>query len=200
MSLAVGWILSGIWDSLQENRRFTVVIRDCVEIFQTKEDFEYFAYREYPKAIKVPASEAGIIPPSAFIPRIRHVIIKEGIHTVGARAWQNCRHLRIVKLPTTVARIEESAFRGCHWLNSITALGCMDFGFKAFADCCSLQFVHANGGVNIISSATKLGHYLFDSCINMATITILHAGGESESPTPVQCRELPTGCVFAPQG
>ena len=139
-----------VWDALQENRRFTIVVRECVEIFQSKEDFEDCAYRDYPKAVKVPASEAGIIPPSAFlaVPRLRHVIVEEGIHTVGALAWQHCRHLRIVKLPATVVRIDESAFRGCHWLNSITALGCIDFGYKAFADCCSLQSAHANGGVN----------------------------------------------------
>ena len=53
-------------------------------------------------------------------------------------------------------------FRGCHLLHSITVPGCLDFGYKAFADCCSLQWVHANGGgVNHLGSATKLGHYLF---------------------------------------
>ena len=185
-----------VWDALQENKHFTLVVRECVEIFQSKEDFEDCAYRDYPKAVKVPASEAGIIPPSAFlaVPRLRHVIVEEGIHTVGALAWQNCRHLRIVKLPITVVRIDESAFRGCHWLNSIIALGCTDFGYKAFADCCSLQYVHANGGVNTFSGATKLGHYLFDACINLAAMTILQAVGEQQSLTPVQRRELPTGC------
>ena len=80
--------------------------------------------RLHPKAVKVPASETGTIPPSAFlaVPRLRHVIVEEGMHTVGALAWQNCRQLRIVKLPNTVVRIDESAFRGCDWQNSITAV------------------------------------------------------------------------------
>ena len=51
---------------------------------------------------------------------------------VGAQAWQCCRHLRVVKMPSTVVRIEENAFRGCHLLNSITVPGCMEFGYKAF--------------------------------------------------------------------
>ena len=103
-----------IWKALQENGHFTIVFRECVEVFQIKEAFEECAYRDIPKAVKVPANELGIIPPSAFIavPRMRHVIIKAGIHAVGARAWQNCRRLRIVKMPTTVVLIEESAFRG----------------------------------------------------------------------------------------
>ena len=45
----------------------------------------------------------------------------------------------------SVARIEE-AFRGCHLLNSITVPGCIEFGCKALADYCSLQWIHANGG------------------------------------------------------
>ena len=158
------------------------MFRDCVEAFQTNEGFENCAYRDIPKAVKVPANEAGIIPSSAFIavPRMRHVLIEAGIHAVGSRAWQNCRPLRIVEMPTTVARIEESAFRGRHWLNSVTAPGCTDFGYKAFAGCCSLQWVHANGGgVNNMGSATKLGHYLFVDCINLATMTILQDGHHS---------------------
>ena len=40
-----------IWKALQENRHFTVVFRECVEIFQTKENFEECAYRDHPKAV-----------------------------------------------------------------------------------------------------------------------------------------------------
>ena len=90
----------------------------------------------------------------------------------------NCRRQRIVKLPITAVRIEESAFRGCHWLNSTAAPGCTDFGHKAFADCCSLQYVHANGGVNTFNGVTKLGPHLFDACINLAATKMLQAALE----------------------
>ena len=137
-----------IWEVLQETRRFTILFRDCLETFHSKEGFENCAYRDIPKAVTIPVNDAGLVPSSAFlaVPRMRHVLIEEGIQAIGAGAWQNCRHLRIVKMPTTVVRIEESTFRGCHWLNSVTAPGCIEFGYKAFADCCSLQKVHANGG------------------------------------------------------
>ena len=53
-------------------------------------------------------------------------------------------------------------FRGCQLLNSITAPGCVEFGYKAFADCCPLQRIHANGGgVNQFRSATKFERFLF---------------------------------------
>ena len=84
-----------VWDALQENKHFTLVLRECVEIFQTKEGFENCAYRDHPKAVKVPASEAGIILPSAFlaVPRLRHVVVEEGIHACLAKLSpiKNCQ-------------------------------------------------------------------------------------------------------------
>ena len=41
--------------------------------------------------------------------------------------------------------IAENTFRGCQLLNSITVPGCIDFGYKAFADCCSLQWMVSGG-------------------------------------------------------
>ena len=149
-----------IWETLQNNMQYTIVFRDCFEALSTKEAFAGCPYRDIPKAVKVPTNQSGIIPSSAFlaVPRMRHVSIEAGIRAVGAQAWQSCRHLRIVKMPSSVVRIEENTFRGCHLLNSITVPGCTEFGYKAFADCCSLQWIHANGGgVNQIGSATKLG-------------------------------------------
>ena len=45
-----------------------------------------------------------IVPEGAFagVPRLRHVSVESGIRLIGAEAWQNCRQLRIVKLPATV--------------------------------------------------------------------------------------------------
>ena len=111
--------------------------------------------------------------------------------------WAPCPH-GVRTRGKKVVRIEESAFRGCQLLNSITAPGCTDFGYKAFAGCSSLQWAHANGGgVNNIGSATKLGHYLFVDCVNLATMTILvlQDGHDPNVPRLGPCRELPTGCL-----
>ena len=55
------------WEVLQENKHFTILFRDCVEVFKTKEGFENRAFGDIPKAVRVSANEAGIIPSSAFI-------------------------------------------------------------------------------------------------------------------------------------
>ena len=50
-----------------------------------------------------------IVPEGAFagVPRLRHVSVESGIRLIGAEAWQNCRQLRIVKLPATVVGISD---------------------------------------------------------------------------------------------
>ena len=99
-------------------------------------------------------------------------------------------------MPSTVVRIADNAFRGCQLLNSITAPGCIEFGYKAFADCCSLQWVHANGGgANQFGSATKLGHYLFRDCISLATFVLLEDGRQQEPQTQAGTKELLPGCL-----
>ena len=113
------------------------------------------------------------------VPRLRHVSVESGIRLIGAEAWQNCRQLRIVKLPATVVGISDCVFRDCKPLNSVSAPGCREFGHKAFAECCSLQWVYASEGVaNRFSNKATLGHYLFQGCINRAEFTL------SELPSP----------------
>ena len=60
----------------------------------------------------------------AGVPRLRHVSVESGIRLIGAEACQNCRQLRIVKLPATVVGISDNVFRDCKQLNSVSAPGC----------------------------------------------------------------------------
>ena len=109
----------------------------------------------------------------AGVPRLRHVSVESGIRLIGAEAWQDCRQLRIVKLPATVVGIADNAFRDCKLLNSVLAPGCRDFGYKAFSECCSLQRVYASGGaVNVFNGETNFGQYFFQGCINLAEVTL----------------------------
>ena len=99
-------------------------------------------------------------------------------------------------MPVTVVRIADNAFRGCQLLDSVTAPGCMEFGYKAFAECSSLQWVYAIEGVaNQFCSATKFGHYLFRDCINLATFVLQEAAHPQELQTRMNARELVQGCL-----
>ena len=135
-----------IREKLQQCTEYTMVFRSCCEVLPTKDNFEGCPFRDIPLAVHVPMNPEEMVPEGAFasVPRLRQ---EPGIRVVGAEAWQCCRQLRIVKMPVTVVRIADNAFRGCQLLNSVTAPGCMEFGYKAFAECSSLQWVFAIEGM-----------------------------------------------------
>ena len=141
------------------------------------------------------------VPEWAFagVPRLRHVSVESGIRLIGAEAcllWQDCRQLRIVKLPATVVGIADNAFRDCKLLNSVLAPGCRDFGYKAFAECCSLQWVYASdGAANVFNGEANFGQYLFQGCINLAEVTLSEVPSPRGSTLQVRTRELAPGCL-----
>ena len=170
-----------IWDKLQQGMAYTIVFKNCSVILSSQEQLEDCPIQHVPLAVHVPMNPEEIVPEGAFagVPRLRHVSVESGIRLIGAEAWRNCRQLRIVHLPATVVGISDNAFRDCKLLNSVLAPGCRDFGYKAFAERCSLQWVYASDGVaNMFNREAKFGQYLFEGCINLAEFTL------SELPSP----------------
>ena len=56
-----------VWETLQNNTQFTIVLRDCLEALHSKETFDGCPYRDIPQPVKVPMNQAGIIPSGAFV-------------------------------------------------------------------------------------------------------------------------------------
>ena len=168
----------------------------CSVILPSQVELEDCPIHHIPLAVHVPMNPERSVPEGAFagVPRLRHVSVESGIRFIEAEAWQNCRQLRIVKLPTTVVGISDNVFRDCKLLNSVEAQGCLDFGYKAFAECCSLQWVHASeGAANVFNSEAKLGHYLFQGCINLAEVTLSESPHLRESGLQARVGELTPG-------
>ena len=81
-------------------------------------------------------------------------------------------------------------------LNRVTAPGCVEFGYKAFAERSSLQWVHASEGVaNQFCSSTKFGHYLFRDCVNLATFVLQEISHQQDPQAGVEAKELSQGCL-----
>ena len=187
-----------IWDRLQQGMAYTVVFKDSSVILPSQEQLEGCPIHQVPLAVHVPMNPEEIVPEGAFagVPRLRHVSVESGIRLIGAEAWQNCRQLCIVKLPATVVGISDNAFRDCELLNSVSAPGCRDFGYKAFAECCSLQWVYASEGVaNKFSNEAKFGQYLFQGCINLAEVTLCELPSPRGSTLQARTSELAPGCL-----
>ena len=89
----------------------------------------------------------------------------------------------------SVVGISDNAFRNCKL--QCHCPGCREFGYKAFAECCSLQWVYAAEGVaNQFSSTTKFGRYLFRGCINLAEFTLREIPSPSELPSQTTASDL----------
>ena len=72
---------------------------------------------------------------------LRHVAVAPGITQIGSAAWQSRPQLQIVKLPPSVVSLQDGAFQGCYVFRQIEVPGCVQFGIRVFAECCSLSQV-----------------------------------------------------------
>ena len=102
---------------------YTIVFRDSCVILPSQEQLEGCPIHHVPLAVHVPMNPEAIVSEGAFagVPRLQHVSVESGMGLIGAEAWQNCRQLRIVKLPATVVGISDNVFRYCKLLNSVSA-------------------------------------------------------------------------------
>ena len=107
-------------------------------------------------------------------PSIRHVEVATGIQHAGIAAWQSCQQLQIVKLPPSVISLGEGTFLGCYVLREVAAPGCVQYGRRVFAECCSLGSVgvsHETEDSSVLAPGAQLGKYAFESCLMLTTIT-----------------------------
>ena len=125
-------------DPMQEdlwwNTQFCLIVHECFQQVERKEQIQGLEYEDCPKAIRVPANDTGILEAKAFFStvRLRHVKVDSGFHTVSRQAWRYCHSLRIVKWPDTVVAIGYAAFQGCCSLMTVEMPGCVELGVRLF--------------------------------------------------------------------
>ena len=77
-------------------------------------------------------------------PYLASITIPEGVKTVDANCFRECKFLTRVVLPSTVATIGEYAFAGCSNLDVLTIPENVDsIGRSAFLECDSLNLINA---------------------------------------------------------
>ena len=86
---------------------------------------------------------------------------------IGAGALSYSKNLRSVKIPGTIARIEDSAFRACSNLESVTISNGVEYvGDFAFMGCESLK------RVELPDSVVRLGKSAFYECVTLESAHI----------------------------
>ena len=103
-----------IQEDLWWNTQFHLVVQECFQKYDCKEQLQGEDYEDYPKAVWVPANDTGILEAKAFfsVAGLRRVKVDPGFHTIDRQAWRYCHSLQIVKSPDTVVAIEYAAFQG----------------------------------------------------------------------------------------
>ena len=101
-----------------------------------------------------------------YYPDVRHVVIEEGVTTIGAFAFFDWGDLKSVSIPSTVTKIGEEAFGGTGLTSVNIPNGVTCIENFAFGGCDRLT------EVKISSSVTSIGDYAFSACASLKSISI----------------------------
>lgn len=98
---------------------------------------------------------------------IRSIVIPEGVHTIGRRAFENCFELEKVSLPSTLEELGGYAFVDCHKLKSIN-LGdeLTNIEDSVFSECFELR------NVIIPRNVKRIEAFAFKNCRKFTSIVI----------------------------
>ena len=97
---------------------------------------------------------------------IREVVIREGVTSIGSRAFQNCSLLTSVTIPGSVQSIGDWAFLNTALVNVVIPEGTVRIGYGAFAEIPTLE------SVQLPDSLKHFGEVAFADCPNLKSIRI----------------------------
>ena len=188
-----------IQEDLWKNNQFCLVVHDCVRVLDNNNLSR--GSSTMTEAIRVPVSELGILEAKAFhsTARVRHAYLDVGFYAISPQAWRYCHSLRIVKLPETVVTLGYATFQGCYSLQVAEMPGCVEFGVRAFAECCALERVGniVDGGSHLAIGAI-ISQYAFEECAKLAHLSLPQVRAVVDSGTFTSPQAgLPQGCFFA---
>ena len=99
--------------------------------------------------------------------KIKTVVIKDGVTSIGKYAFFWCSGLTSITIPNSVTSIGEHAFANCSGLTSITIPNSVtSIGDGAFSSCSGLT------SITIPNSVTSIGNGAFLGCSGLTSITI----------------------------
>ncbi len=106
----------------------------------------------------------GNRPWEKYLDQITTVTIAEGVKAVGCYAFDSCKNLKQVTIPSSMRRIDGSAFSGTA-LESVTIPeGVEEIGWRAFNECKKLTSVHLPSTLEVVED------FVFDGCKRLTNV------------------------------
>ena len=151
-----------------------------MERLEHKRQLQQAVCRACRRAIHIPVN-ATIIPDNAFyaIPRLRKLSPTPDRQTT-------CYHIEC----------QGRCFAKLLALITVVAPGCVNFGRRACAECCSLQYTGiSEDGTNKIVPGATFAPYAFESCLALSQIELVQTSmGPSPPSQSSLTRGVPEGC------
>ncbi|ELP93928.1 hypothetical protein EIN_179150 [Entamoeba invadens IP1] len=95
---------------------------------------------------------------------LKNIVLRDGIETIGEKAFASCPHLKNIYLATSLTRISSNAFENNIFLTSMTIpSSVIEIEKCVFKDCVGLLYVEMRGVSNIRQNA-------FCNCVKLETI------------------------------
>ena len=133
--------------------------------------------------------------PFYYESRIKSVVIKAGVTSIGYYAFCGCSSLASVTIPDSVTSIDYSAFEGCSSLASITIPDSVtSISGHAFDGCTGLT------SVTIPDSVTSIGSFAFYGCSSLLNIDVSEYNKNYTSQDGVLFNKNKTVLVCYPAG
>ena len=166
------------------------------ELYNSKDERDYGAINRLPlnlikKNIEINKADIlnGLVIEDTILVKalrtLEHVIIPNGVTSIGKNAFEGCNSLKSIKIPGSVKSIGYCAFFGCSSLENITipdSVTSIEDG--AFLNCSSLETIL------IPDSVTTIGKSAFSRCSKLKSVTIGNSVTNIEGGAFQNCSSL----------
>ena len=123
-------------------------------------------------------------PWSGLRSKIKTVVIKDGVTTIGDMAFYDCTSLTSVTIGNSVTTIGDAVFSGCRNLEDITIPNSVTTIGSAFSNCAFLT------SVTIGNSVSAIGEWAFGYCYRLTSVTIPDSVTTIGNSAFYDCRSL----------
>ncbi len=132
----------------------------------TAENLKYKVTDATAKTVELTGYKSGLAGEVNIPATVTNESTEYTVTSIGNRAFENCRAITAVTIPSSVTNISNRAFSWCSQLTAVTIPeGVATIGSYAFERCSSIT------EVNIPASAINIGVWVFDYC---SALTAIH--------------------------